>query len=121
MVYQNIIGAVFYLPLFFFIDKGELSAMNWNTYTIFALVMLAVFCSSIAFIGYSYAAKNINIAKASVFANAVPVITIAFAVLIRQETLTFYKILGMIIVISGVFLSQKRNPSKHKSSLSLAQ
>jgi drug/metabolite transporter (DMT)-like permease len=46
----------------------------------------------------------------------VPVITIIFAVLTGQETLSFYKILGMIIVISGVVISQKFN-GKNRGSL----
>jgi drug/metabolite transporter (DMT)-like permease len=109
VIYQNIIGTVFYLPLFFFIDKSEFSSMTWNIHTIFALVLLAIFCSSLAFMCYSYTVKTIHISKASAFTNAIPVITIIFAVLIGQETLTFYKILGMIIVISGVAISQSLN------------
>ncbi len=106
IIYQNIIAAVLYLPLFLFIDKAELDAMRWTPNTVLALVMLAVFCSSIAFMGYSYAVKTISIAKASVFANAIPVITIVFAFIIGQETLTFNKIMGMVIVISGLVVSQ---------------
>jgi drug/metabolite transporter (DMT)-like permease len=105
-IYQNIIASFLYLPLFFFIEKSELTAMIWNFRTILSLVMLAFFCSSIAFMGYSYAAKKIGIAKTNVFTNAIPVITIAFAVLLGQETLSLHKILGMLLVISGVIISQ---------------
>ena len=80
--------------------------MRWTPNTVLALVMLAVFCSSIAFMGYSYAVKTIPIAKASVFANAIPVITIVFAVIIGQETLTISKVVGITIVISGLLISQ---------------
>jgi drug/metabolite transporter (DMT)-like permease len=105
-VYQNLISFFYYLPLFFIIDSNELFAMNWNFHTIFCFVMLSVFCSSIAFMGYSFAAQRITISKASVFTNAIPVITIIFAVIIGQETISFAKVLGMIVVISGVLLSQ---------------
>lgn len=106
IIYQNIIAAVLYLPLFLFINTAELTAMRWTPNTVLALVMLAVFCSSIAFMGYSYAVKTIPIAKASVFANAIPVITIVFAVIIGQETLTISKVVGITIVISGLLISQ---------------
>jgi drug/metabolite transporter (DMT)-like permease len=105
-VYQNLISFFYYLPLFFIIDSNELFAMKWNFHTVFCFVMLSIFCSSIAFMGYSFAAQRITISKASVFTNAIPVITIIFAVIIGQETISFTKVSGMIVVISGVFLSQ---------------
>ncbi|MDR1725587.1 MAG: DMT family transporter [Bacteroidales bacterium] len=110
-VYQNLIAFVYYLPLlcitnFKSVINNTALTMQWNFESFFALVMLSVFCSSIAFIGYSYAAKHISIAKASVFTNTIPVITIAFAVLIGQEHITINKIVGIFIVIGGVFCSQ---------------
>ena len=62
--------------------------------------------------GYSYAVKNIEISRANVFTNAIPVITIMFAVIIGQETLTFNKIIGMIVVLSGVLISQMISKKK---------
>lgn len=112
IIYQNIIAAVLYVPMFLTVDKSELAAMQWTPYTVLALVMLAVFCSSIAFMGYSYAVKNIEISRANVFTNAIPVITIMFAVIIGQETLTFNKIIGMIVVLSGVLISQMISKKK---------
>jgi drug/metabolite transporter (DMT)-like permease len=105
-IYQNLIASCYYLPLFFFIPLDSIWTMNWNFDTMFALLMLSVFCSSIAFIGYSYAAKRISIANASVFTNTIPIVTIAFAVFIGQETLTLHKVVGASIVIGGVFFSQ---------------
>ncbi|MDR1005671.1 MAG: DMT family transporter [Bacteroidales bacterium] len=105
-VVQNIIAVVYYLPLFIFVEPPQFDAMQWNPHTIFSLIMLAVFCSSIAFLGYSYSAKHISVAKAAVFTNTIPVVTIAFAVLIGQETLSLNKVIGGLIVIGGVFFSQ---------------
>jgi drug/metabolite transporter (DMT)-like permease len=114
-LYQNLISICYYLPLLFVFEFPHIGSMNWNPHTILCFVMLSVFCSSIAFIGYSYAAKKISIAKASVFTNTIPIITIIFAVLIGQEALSVNKVIGMIIVIGGVFLSQfsiKKNKNK---------
>ena len=107
IIYQNIIAAVLYVPMFLTVDKSELAAMQWTPYTVLALV-----CSSIAFMGYSYAVKNIEISRANVFTNAIPVITIMFAVIIGQERLTFNKIIGMIVVLSGVLISQMISKKK---------
>ncbi|MDR0790159.1 MAG: DMT family transporter [Bacteroidales bacterium] len=105
-VYQNLIATLYYLPLFAFVKPAELTNMQFNATTIFALVMLSVFCSSIAFLGYSYCAKRISIAKTAVFTNTIPVVTIVFAVFVGQEMLTANKIVGAVVVISGVFFSQ---------------
>ena len=105
-IYQNFIATLYYLPLFLFVDSSDITSMHFNTSTIVALVMLSVFCSSLAFIGYSYCAKRISIAKASVFTNTIPIFTIIFAVLMGQENLTTNKVVGAAIVIGGVFISQ---------------
>lgn len=71
-----------------------------------SLVMLAILCSSGAFMLYGYGAKLISIMKVSVFTNAIPVVTIIFAVLLGQEDVTWNKLLGMAVVIGGLLLSQ---------------
>ena len=44
--------------------------------------------------------------KVSVFTNAIPVVTIVFAVLLGQEVLTWNKVLGILIVVGGLLFSQ---------------
>lgn len=44
--------------------------------------------------------------KVSVFTNAIPVVTIIFAVSMGQETLTWPKAAGILIVVGGLVLSQ---------------
>ena len=78
----------------------------WSWRIISDLLFLAVLCSSGAFILYSYSAKKLSIAKASVFTNAIPVVTIVFAVLLGQETFTVMKTTGIVIVVSGLIISQ---------------
>lgn len=103
---QNIIGAIYYLPLFFIFEFKKFKTLEFNFENLYPLFALAILCSSIAFICYSYSAKRLTISKTTVFTNAVPIITILFVVLLGKELLTMSKILGMLIVILGVFLSQ---------------
>lgn len=112
---QNIIGAVYYLPLFFVFEFKHFQLLTFNFKTMYPLFALAILCSSVAFICYSYSAKRLTIAKTSVFTNAVPIVTILFVVIMGKELLTVNKVIGMFIVILGVFLSQinfKRNKIK---------
>lgn len=103
---QNIIGAVYYLPLFFVFEYKKFEALDFNFNNLYPLFALAILCSSIAFICYSYSAKRLTISKTTVFTNAVPIVTILFVVMMGKELLTGNKVIGMFIVILGVFLSQ---------------
>ena len=103
---QNIIGAIYYLPLFFIFEFKTFKGLNFTFENLYPLFALAIFCSSIAFICYAYSAKRLTVSKTTVFTNAVPIITIIFVVLLGKEILTLSKVLGMIVVILGVFLSQ---------------
>lgn len=104
--YQNIIGTLLFLPCFLFFDMNKVHDIVWSWRIISDLLFLAVLCSSGAFILYSYSAKKLSIAKASVFTNAIPVVTIVFAVLLGQETFTVMKTTGIVIVVSGLIISQ---------------
>ncbi|MDD2487862.1 MAG: DMT family transporter [Bacteroidales bacterium] len=116
---QNIIGAIYYLPLFFVFEYKNISKLNFDIETLYPLFALAILCSSVAFICYSYSAKRLTITKTTVFTNAVPIVTIIFVVILGKEILTISKILGIIIVILGVFLSQidfkRKKLNKHIS------
>jgi drug/metabolite transporter (DMT)-like permease len=107
-IFQNLFSALYYLPLLLIFGKEGIFNADWNMQSIVAILMLSVFCSSIAFIGYAYAAQRISIARAALFANLIPVSTIVFAVLMGQESsISWQKIIGMAIVIAGVVLGSR--------------
>ena len=104
--YQNILGTIFFLPCFLLFDLKALPAVQWSYPAIISLVLLALLCSSGAFMLYGYGAKLISIMKVSAFTNAIPVVTIVFAVLLGQESLTWNKVVGIAIVVGGLLISQ---------------
>lgn len=104
--YQNIIGILYFLPCLLIFDIEKLNSINFTTNSVLSLILLAVFCSSGAFMLYSYAAKVISVIKVSVFTNAIPVVTIIAAVILGQEAFTLPKILGIVIVVIGLLFSQ---------------
>ena len=104
--YQNIIGAFLFLPCFLLFDLQALPDVQWSSGAIASLILLALLCSSGAFMLYGYGAKLISVMKVSVFTNAIPVVTIVFAVLLGQEVLTWNKVLGILIVVGGLLFSQ---------------
>lgn len=108
VVYQNFIGLLLFLPLFFIFDSStffkSFHTIPLNSYL--PVVYLSFFGSVLAFIIFVYAMKVIGISRANVFANLIPVFTALFAFIYLGEKFNFGKIAGMVIVISGVVLSQ---------------
>ncbi len=104
--YQNLLGAIFFLPLFLVFDFQDFIRVQPTPQLIFSLVMLSIFASTLAFMFYTIAVRTIGVARTSVFSNLIPVFTAVFAWLILREQIDSNKILGIIIVISGVLLSQ---------------
>ncbi|MED9962754.1 MAG: DMT family transporter [Bacteroidales bacterium] len=103
---QNIVGILYFLPCLLIFDLDKISSVVWTKDAILSLVFLAIFCSAGAFMLYSYSAKLLSVIKVSIFTNAIPVVTIIVAIILGQELFSFLKVLGILIVVSGLLLSQ---------------
>ncbi len=109
--WQNLVGVLYFLPFFFFDSKTVIQVVP-DTQTVFSLVMLGVFSSSVAYVLYAYIIKHLGIIKSSLYTNLIPVFTALFAFYILGETFTTMKIIGMIVVILGLVLSEYGNSNK---------
>lgn len=69
-------------------------------------LFLVVFASSLSFFLWNKAIEYIGSVKTNVYIYAVPVVTTVSAVLIIDETITEYTLLGMVLAISGLVISQ---------------
>lgn len=115
---QNLLGALFFLPLFLILDFQDFKTIRPSSDAIWALIKLAVFASTLAFMFYTIAVRNIGVARTSIFSNLIPVFTAVFSFMILGEKIDLSKILGIIIVISGLMLTQTaRLRNKNKSAL----
>ena len=79
---------------------------HFNLPAFIAILKLAIFASCIAFILYTYSIKNLGINDANMFINIIPVLTAVFAWYILDDALTFRKIVGICVVITGLFIAQ---------------
>lgn len=104
--YQNLLGIFFFLPLFFTFDYQHFIAAKPTTEVMISILELAIFASSLAFIFFTYGLNHLGITKSNIFINAIPVFTAIFAYFVLDELLNFQKMVGITIVISGLFLSQ---------------
>ncbi|MCK9208093.1 MAG: DMT family transporter [Salinivirgaceae bacterium] len=106
--WQNLFGACCFLPLFFIFDWNHVSIQDIDRRILLNLIYLAFFGSSLAYVFFTYAIKNIGITKASLFTNTIPVFTAAFAFFIFGETISVFKIVGIGVLLVGLFIGQSR-------------
>jgi drug/metabolite transporter (DMT)-like permease len=102
---QNTIGAFMFAPFFLIFDLNSFVHI-FNSEAMLPVFNLAIFSSSIAFIMFAYGVSYIGVTKANIFTNLIPVITSVLAYFLLNERFTSLKILGIVIVVSGLFLSQ---------------
>ena len=69
---------------------------------------LAVLASVTAFILFCYTVRKIGVTRANVFNNVRPVFTAILMWMMFGEILPIWKIIGIIIIIIGLFISQKQ-------------
>jgi len=111
VTYHNIIGIFYFLPLFFIFDFDHFISVGYVKEAMLPLFELAIFGSSLAFIFFTYSINKIGVTKSNAFTNAIPVLTAIFAFFLLDEVLTVIKMLGIGLVIAGLFMSQiKRVP-----------
>lgn len=115
---QNFIGTILFFPVFIAFELNPLISSPFSVKAFIPIVALAIFASCGAFILFAFSVRNIGISKANVFTNFIPVFTAVFSFLILGDSLTFQNIVGMLIVISGLIMSQT-NGRKKKSDEAL--
>ncbi|MBM3436305.1 MAG: DMT family transporter [Bacteroidetes bacterium] len=108
---QNLIGAVYFLPLFLILDLDHFFSVMPDLKLMGSLLSLAVFCSSVAYILFTIALKEIGVNKTNIFTNLIPVFTGVFSFFLLGEEFNLQKISGMAIVIIGLYLSQIKKSS----------
>ncbi len=103
---QNVIGMIYFIPMVFIMEKVTPSnIMSFNHYII-PLLSLGVFASSISYTLWAFAFSKLGAAKANIYSNLIPVFTAIFSCIIIRESLNIQKILGILLVIGGLILSQ---------------
>jgi drug/metabolite transporter (DMT)-like permease len=106
ILFQNFLGALYFLPFWFFFEKNRVMSTAFDLNAFLAILKLAVFASTLAFIFFTYFIRHMGITRSNMFINIIPVITAIFAWIILREVLDLQKFIGIIFVISGLFVAQ---------------
>jgi drug/metabolite transporter (DMT)-like permease len=103
---QNVIGALMFLPVFMLFDMREFATAEHTFQSVLPVFGLSLFASCGAFILFAFSVRHIGISKANVFTNCIPIFTAFFSWLFTGEKLTLQSVIGIAIVIAGLFLAQ---------------
>lgn len=112
--FQNVIGTVYFLPFWFIFEKNRFIHTPFDLNGFLAIIYLAIFASTLAFVFFTFSVRQIGLTKANMFTNTIPVFTAIFAWIILGDQLTLQKIVGILIVISGLFFAQMKFRKRYK-------
>lgn len=110
---QSISLVLFYIVWGVMGEAGTLLALgngDWEIGKAFGAVgYLAIFASVTAFVLFCYTVRKIGVTRANIFNNVRPVFTAILMWLIFGEVLPVWKLVGIIVIIIGLFVSEKKN------------
>jgi drug/metabolite transporter (DMT)-like permease len=116
-VWQNILGIPFFIPLFIVFGAGDLSELLSDTKLLMPVFYLGILGSAISFIFFNHGIKVLGATRAESFTYLIPVLTTVFAYFGLGENIDIQKIIGIFIVLTGVFLTQLRTGRGTKPAL----
>ncbi len=100
--YQHLVGtAVLWLVAFF---KEGIPFARWNLVIWANILYLGVFCSALAFFLYLFALKSLSSTVITSFINLVPFVSVLGARIFLGEPVSWTKLLGGILTVTGVYL-----------------
>ncbi len=110
IAWENMLGAVYFLPLFLYFDFPEVLYIKPPIRVVGALVLLGVLASSAAYSLFAYIVKRIGISRGNLYSNLIAVFAALASYFVLDEKFTRFKLTGMAIIIVGVMLSQIGKP-----------
>lgn len=112
LFYIFLYGSILLLP-WLYIDSLS-QKLNWNLsiLNLVYVLILSLGASVLAYVFFNEGIEKIGASKASNFINLVPIITILFAVIFLKEIPDESQIIGMLTILTGIYISQNPNYMK---------
>ena len=110
--YVQLVALVLFYAVWGVFDRQSLQdtivPLSADLSPVIAVGYLAVFASVTAFILFCYTVRQIGVTRANVFNNVRPVFTALLMWVIFDEQLPIWKWVGIIVIVIGLFISQKQ-------------
>ncbi len=99
-------GILFMVPALFLFDF-EIGLERFADVThLLNILYLGLGASALCFVTWNLAVKALGAVKTSVYIYMVPVITVVTSVLVLKEPVTWVSIMGTVLAVAGLFLSE---------------
>ena len=118
VAYQNLLGALLIMPIF--LARNPITPQLFSFEALSPIVKLSLFASTIAFIFYAYSMKHLTISKINVFINLIPVFTAIAAYFLLGDRFTMVNLLGIIVTLGGLYVSQLTFKTKAQAAGDIA-
>lgn len=109
--FYSIIFLIPLLPIFHF----QLDLIRFTSLpNLFNMMFLGLGASAICFVTWNYALGVLGAVKTSVYIYINPIITIIVSAIILHEKITFVAMIGVALILVGLYISEKNNLDKQK-------
>lgn len=109
---QSALGVLYFLPIFLLTEWELAKEINWSWTVIEPIIKLGVFPSSLSFIFYARTVRILGITRTNVFINFIPIFTAFMSFYLLNEEMSLGKIIGILVVISGLLFAQSEGLRK---------
>jgi drug/metabolite transporter (DMT)-like permease len=106
VTWQNLFGMIYFLPLFLYYDGAHFIRMEHSPSGLLVIAAMGVFASVLAFLLFTGVIRDLGVIKSNVFTYLIPVFTVVLAYLLRGEKLNMQAIIGLVLTIGGLAISQ---------------
>jgi drug/metabolite transporter (DMT)-like permease len=101
-------GLLFMIPPLFLMDFRPFPPEFKEPANLFNILFLGLVASAAAFILWNKAIQILGVRRSSVYIYLIPVVSIIFSVIFLKERITTLAVLGALLALLGLFISQRR-------------
>lgn len=102
-------GLIFMIPVLSIFGFDVSAAEMAEPLNLFNLLFLGLGASALCFVTWGYAVRHLGSVGTCVYIYMVPVITTAASALILGEVITGTAVVGIVLTLTGLFLSESKN------------
>ncbi|MBQ0159687.1 MAG: DMT family transporter [Bacteroidales bacterium] len=110
--YQNFFGCLYFIPVMLAVDHASLPMLSYSGKMIGLILVLGIACSTLAYVFYCNGVAHLGATSACIITNSIPIFSFIAALIIGQETFSWAKPIGILVVLLGVVMAQLPPKSK---------
>lgn len=107
-------GLVLMIPVLFTLGFNPRVDLLIQPVNLFNIVFLGLGASALCFVTWNTAVRVLGAVKTSIYIYMVPVITVATSIIILKEKITSVTVLGVVLTLTGLFISENKIIMKTK-------